>query len=75
MATNWVGAFSHTVRSYSLALAFDEWNLPHHFILSGAETIETADTGEASLQMAIDKAATAGPLRTRASHVFQGFAL
>ncbi|MHB8575515.1 MAG: hypothetical protein ACYDCQ_09300 [Dehalococcoidia bacterium] len=75
IASTWMGLFTHTISSYTVALAFDDEQRPHHFIVSGAREISTPDASEASLTAALAASRAYGPLRTSAMHVFPGFAL
>jgi len=64
------GVFAHAVLSYTVALVFDEADQPHHFAISGARTITTADTSAAALAAGIAAAAAAGPLLTGAWNAY-----
>lgn len=75
VAARSLGLFSHTIASYSVALAFDDENLPGYFIVSGQREFVTAGVDEAALAQALDEARLAGPLRTSAPHTFLGFGL
>lgn len=74
-ASVWMGVMTHAIATYSVSLAFDEANRPHHFELVGARTAETADTSETALQAALRTVSAAGPLRTVAPHAFAQAAL
>jgi hypothetical protein len=65
------GLFSHSVRSFSVALLFDDHDRPRRFLVSGARAIASADTSEAALSAALAEALAAGPAVSLAPHVFQ----
>ena len=75
LASRSIGPLDHSISSYSVALAFDDENLPDHFVITGAREVVTTDARETSLATALDQARDAGPLRTGAPHAFLGFAL
>ena len=71
----WMGLLTHAIATYSVALAFDADDRPHHFEVTGARAVVTPDTSEAALQAALRTVADAGPLRTAAPHAFTRAAL
>jgi len=74
-ASRWVGMFTHTIASYTVALAFDAADNPDHFIVSGAAETISAGVSEAALTAALDRARATGPLRTTSPHIFAGLPL
>lgn len=70
-----IGPLSHQVASYTVALAFDEYERPRCFIVSGAIVVKSEGASPATLAVAIEQARRAGPLRTAARHACTGFAL
>lgn len=69
-----LGWFSHTVRSYAVAVIFDRANRPRRFRISGAHELVTQDTSEAALAAGLAEAMESGPQETAAPS-FPGGAL
>jgi hypothetical protein len=69
------GLFMHTIDSYTVSMAFDESDCPHHFVVAGATEETTLDATEASLSAAIARVAGTGPLRTASPHVFSSIGI
>ncbi len=70
-ASAFFGLFSHSVRTLTVSLLFDEQDRPQRFLVSGARSVTSTDTSEAALAAALDEVVVAGPSLTAAPHVFQ----
>ncbi len=72
VASQRLGWFTHTVRSYAVTLLFDRANQARRFRISGAREVVTRDTSAAALAAGLAEAVASGPQETTAPNFPDG---